>query len=95
MAQKGLIKQDLSKELVRGKQAAFQYKPVEDTQLAWLARTENQRNFAESERKNQEQRDLRNKLLLQKELGLDTNTQNSINAEVKKTRTNCCTSSFK
>lgn len=82
MAQKGLIKQDLSKELVRGKQAAFQYKPVEDTQLAWLSRTENQRNYLESERKIQEQRDLRNKLLLQKELGLDTNTQNSINAEV-------------
>lgn len=56
MAQKGLIKQDLSKELVRGKQTAFQYKPVEDTQLAWLAQTENERNYLESERKIQEQR---------------------------------------
>ena len=83
MAQKGLIKQDLSKELVRGKQAAFQYKPVEDTQLAWLARTENQRNFAESERKAKEQRDLRDNLAKIEALGLPKEMQGYLNSNVE------------
>ena len=83
MAQKGLIKQDLSKELVRGKQAAFQYKPLDDTQLAWLARTENQRNFAESERKAKEQRDLRDNLAKIQALGLPKEMQGYLNSNVE------------
>ena len=83
MAQKGLIKQDLSKELVRGKQAAFQYKPLEDTQLAWLARTENQRNYLESERKAKEQRDLRDNLAKIQALGLPKEMQGYLNSNVE------------
>lgn len=83
MAQKGLIKQDLSKELVRGKQAAFQYKPVEDTQLAWLARTQNQRNYLESERKAKEQRDLRDNLAKVEALGLPKEMQGYLNSNVE------------
>ena len=83
MAQKGLIKQDLSKELVRGKQAAFQYKPVEDTQLAWLARTQNQRNYLESERKAKEQRDLRDNLAKVEGLGLPKEMQGYLNSNVE------------
>jgi len=83
MAQKGLIKQDLSKELVRGKQAAFQYKPLEDTQLAWLARTENQRNYLESERKAKEQRDLRDNLAKIEALGLPKEMQGYLNSNVE------------
>ena len=83
MAQKGLIKQDLSKELVRGKQAAFQYKPVEDTQLAWLSRTENQRNYLESERKAKEQRDLRDNLAKIEALGLPKEMQGYLNSNVE------------
>jgi hypothetical protein len=82
MAQKGLITQDLSKELVRGKQAAFQYKPLEDTQLAWLARTENQRNYLESERKAKEQRDLRDNLAKIEALGLPKEMQGYLNSNV-------------
>lgn len=83
MAQKGLIKQDLSKELVRGKQAAYQYKPLDDTQLAWLSRTENQRNFAESERKAKEQRDLRDNLAKIEGLGLPKEMQGYLNSNVE------------
>ena len=83
MAQKGLIKQDLSKELVRGKQAAFQYKPLDDTQLAWLARTENQRNYLESERKAKEQRDLRDNLAKIQALGLPKEMQGYLNSNVE------------
>jgi len=83
MAQEGLIKQDLSKELVRGKQAAFQYKPVEDTQLAWLSQTQNQRNYLESERKIQEQRDLRDNLAKIEGLGLPKEMQGYLNSNVE------------
>lgn len=83
MAQKGLITQDLSKELVRGKQAAFQYKPLEDTQLAWLARTENERNYLESERKAKEQRDLRDNLAKIEALGLPKEMQGYLNSNVE------------
>ena len=83
MAQKGLIKQDLSKELVRGKQAAYQYKPLDDTQLTWLAQTQNKRNYLESERKAKEQRDLRDNLAKVEALGLPKEMQGYLNSNVE------------
>lgn len=80
--QSGLIAQDLSKELVRGKQAAFQYKPIVSQDLSWLARTENQRNYLESERKRKEQEDLRNQLNKIQQLGLPKEMQGYLNNSV-------------
>jgi len=80
--QSGLIAQDLSKELVRGKQAAFQYKPIVSQDLSWLARTENERNYLESERKRKEQEDLRNQLNKIQQLGLPKEMQGYLNNSV-------------
>ena len=73
---------DLSAQLVRGKQAAFQYKPIVSEDLSWLARTENQRNYLESQAKQKEQQDLRDQLLKLQELGLAPDVQNAVNSEV-------------
>lgn len=80
--QSGLIAQDLSKELVRGKQAAFQYKPTVSQDLSWVARTENERNYLESERKRKEQEDLRNQLNTIQQLGLPKEMQGYLNNSV-------------
>ena len=73
---------DLSAQLVRGKQAAFQYKPIVSEDLSWLARTENERNYLESERKRKEQEDLRDKLLNIQQLGLPKEMQGYLNSQV-------------
>jgi len=74
---------DLSAQLVRGKQAAFEYKPITNQNLSWLARTENQRNYLESERKRKEQEDLRNQLIKIQQLGLPKEMQGYLNSQVK------------
>ena len=73
---------DLSAQLVRGKQAAFQYKPIVSEDLSWLARTENQRNYLESERKRKEQEDLRDQLTKIQQLGLPKEMQGYLNSQV-------------
>jgi len=73
---------DLSAQLVRGKQAAFQYKPIVSEDLSWLARTENERNYLESERKRKEQENLRDKLLKIQQLGLPKEMQGYLNSKV-------------
>ena len=73
---------DLSAQLVRGKQAAFQYKPIVSQDLSWLARTENERNYLEAQAKQKEQQDLRDQLLKLQELGLAPDVQNAVNSEV-------------
>jgi hypothetical protein len=80
--QSGLITQDLSKELVRGKQAAFQYEPIVSKDLSWLARTENQRNYLESEAKQKEQQNLRDQLIKIQQLGLPKEMQGYLNNSV-------------
>lgn len=80
--QSGVIRQDLSKELVRGKQAAFQYKPVVSQDLSWLARSQNQRNYLESERKRKEQEGLRDQLTKIQQLGLPKEMQGYLNNSV-------------
>jgi hypothetical protein len=73
---------DLSAQLVRGKQAAFQYKPIVSEDLSWLARTENQRNYLESERKRKEQENLRDQLTKIQQLGLPKEMQGYLNSQV-------------
>ena len=73
---------DLSAQLVRGKQAAFQYKPIVSEDLSWLARTENQRNYLESERKRKEQENLRDQLNKIQQLGLPKEMQGYLNSQV-------------
>ena len=73
---------DLSAQLVRGKQAAFQYKPIVSEDLSWLARTENQRNYLESERKRMEQENLRDQLIKIQQLGLPKEMQGYLNSQV-------------
>ena len=74
---------DLSAQLVRGKQAAFQYEPIVSEDLSWLARTENQRNYLESERKRKEQENLRDQLIKIQQLGLPKEMQGYLNSQVK------------
>jgi len=73
---------DLSAQLVRGKQAAFEYKPITNENLSWLARTENQRNYLEFERKRKEQEALRDQLLKIQQLGLPKEMQGYLNSQV-------------
>jgi hypothetical protein len=73
---------DLSAQLVRGKQAAFQYKPIVSEDLSWLARTENQRNYLESQAKQKEQQDLRDQLTKVQQLGLPKEMQGYLNSQV-------------
>lgn len=73
---------DLSAQLVRGKQAAFQYKPIVSEDLSWLARTENQRNYLESQAKQKEQQDLRDQLIKIQQLGLPKEMQGYLNSQV-------------
>lgn len=73
---------DLSAQLVRGKQAAFQYEPIVSEDLSWLARTENQRNYLESERKRKEQENLRDQLTKIQQLGLPKEMQGYLNSQV-------------
>lgn len=73
---------DLSAQLVRGKQAAFQYKPIVSEDLSWLARTENQRNYLESQAKQKEQQDLRDQLTKIQQLGLPKEMQGYLNSQV-------------
>lgn len=74
---------DLSSELLKGKSAAFQYKPVESRELSWLSMTENQRNFLESEAKRKEQQDLRDQLVKVQQLGLPKEMQGYLNSNVQ------------
>lgn len=73
---------DLSAQLVRGKQAAFQYEPIVSEDLSWLARTESQRNYLESERKRKEQENLRDQLTKIQQLGLPKEMQGYLNSQV-------------
>jgi len=73
---------DLSAQLVRGKQAAFEYKPIVSEDLSWLARTENQRNYLESQAKQKEQQDLRDQLIKIQQLGLPKEMQGYLNSQV-------------
>jgi hypothetical protein len=73
---------DLSAQLVRGKQAAFEYKPITNENLSWLARTENQRNYLESQAKQKEQQALRDQLIKIQQLGLPKEMQGYLNSQV-------------
>ena len=53
-------------------QGKGQYKPLDDSMLQWNAKMQNIRNFEEAKRKNQEQRDLRDKLAENKDRDWET-----------------------
>ncbi len=73
---------DLSAQLVRGKQAAFEYKPITNENLSWLARTENQRNYLQAQAKQKEQQDLLDQLTKIQQLGLPKEMQGYLNSQV-------------
>ena len=59
-------------------QGKGQYKPLDDSMLQWNAKMQNIRNFEEAKRKNQEQRDLRDKLAEIEALGLPAHLQKKL-----------------